>query len=279
MPTYLDWLDELAATEPGGPHPADTEDDARRDDRTPARPSPPAAQWDTRTPIVVVGAHGGSGATTVALLVASVVSETAATVVLDGTPAGGDLSLRAPTLDAEPRTWQDWLTAADGTPALSERYSILCRDRSLPDYRSPLGAAVAAARAAGAVPIVDAGTCAGTWWFDQLADYDPHIVLTVADRAASANGIRPILTALRRDLGTAFGRLQIVVTSQHQHTDQVTPALRGALETRVGGVSSVPYDHHLALGQHLVPTALEPATWVPVETIVDLFSTRNRASS
>ena len=254
-PSYLDWLPTAAAADTADAEPVAAADPAQGVvvEDGPTAPAPI---------IVVAGAHGGSGTSVVALLLAMVSDDTV--VVLDGTPVGGDISRRTPAPVAQTAAvWGVWLTGDRALPT-STGWTVLGRDRRDDASPSHLAAAVTAARAAGGghgLVVVDAGACIGSTWFDAAADLADHIVVTIDDRPGAANAARPVLTELHRRLGIAgMGRsVQLVVTSQRPGVDHVTGPLADALTGRVAGVVHLPYDAELAAGVGIDPSQLSAA--------------------
>jgi hypothetical protein len=276
-PSYLDWLT------------ADTRQSAADTVATDAPAAPDALVSAVSTQhgdtagssvTVVAGAHGGSGATITTLLLAMVAAAdspaTGSTAVgpegpviaLDGTAVGGDLTGRAPAQHCHPSWWQHWLIGGDDpaadTTALSDSgWTVLGRDRTLGETVSPLSGVITALRARARSVIVDAGASVGSPWFDAAADLADQIVVTIDDRPGAANASRPVLSMLRRRLGSEeMGRtVHLVVTSQRPGVDHVTGPLADALSGRVAGVHHLPYDSEIAAGVGIDPSLLSPRSF------------------
>ncbi|MDQ1178638.1 hypothetical protein [Rhodococcus sp. SORGH_AS_0301] len=265
--SYLDWLPTTDHVDTAAPALSDV----------PAGPGksrvaggPAAADNGVGPVIVVAGAHGGSGASVVAVLLALVTDTT--TLVLDGTPVGGDIVHRAPAAHATV-TWATWLTGERPVPA---GWSVLGRDRRAAATPAHLADAVTAARSAvgeAGVVIVDTGACIGSTWFDAVADLADYIVVTIDDRPGAANAARPVLTELRGRLGTAgMGRsVQLVVASQRLGVDHVTGPLADALTGRVAAVHHLPYDAELAAGIGIDPAELSAAAYATASAVLSAF--------
>ncbi len=262
---YLAWLTPTdEPTESPAPEPS-----------APAAPGPDTGAAADSDPVVIVvaGAHGGSGATVVTLLLALIAaSESAAPVIaLDGTPVGGDLTSRVPAGQRYPTYWQDWFLGDNGEPAaLPETgWCAIARDRGLAENSSPLADAVTALRTLGRSVIVDVGASVGSPWFASVADLADHIVVTIDDRAGAANAARPVLSMLRHRLGASqMGQsVQLVVTSQRPGVDHVTGPLADALAGRVAGVHHLPYDPEIAAGIEIDPALLSSSSFDAAHTV------------
>lgn len=253
---FLDWLGP-APDQPSAP--ADPG----------AAESSPAPEGDTSIDppraggrvVTVAGAHGGSGATVVAVVLSMVAGTTGTAAVLDGTVIGGDLLHRAPADIDVGCTWHHWVTDPHRTLPHC-RWVALGRDRAAAPHGLPLAAAAGELAAAGRTVVVDAGACVGSAWFDELAAVTDHLLLTVDDRPGAANASRPVLSMVRSRLGSSqMGRsVQIVVTSQRPGVDHVTGPLTDALAGRVAGVHHVPYDPELAAGVEIDTALLSAAS-------------------
>ncbi|RRQ26160.1 hypothetical protein DK926_19365 [Rhodococcus sp. Eu-32] len=279
-PSYLDWL--IADTRQSAADPAATEVTD-----TPASTVPRVSAASTQhgdragsSVTVVAGAHGGSGATITTLLLAMVaaadfpamktdaVGSAGPVIALDGTAVGGDLVVRAPAQHCHPSWWQHWLAggddpAADTTALPTSGWTVLGRDRTLGETTSPLSGAITALSSRSRSVIVDAGASVGSPWFDAAADLADHIVVTIDDRPGAANASRPVLSMLRRRLGSEeMGRtVHLVVTSQRPGVDHVTGPLADALSGRVAGVHHLSYDSEIAAGVGIDPSLLSPRSF------------------
>lgn len=282
-PPYLDWL---TTDTPGDDAPVVEAPAIDVDEST--APLLPGNSVSGGSVTVVAGAHGGSGATITTLLIAMVsASESSASVVaLDGTPVGGDLTTRAPAEHCHPSWWQQWLTgdhdpAADPAALPASGWTVLGRDRSLGEAASPLADAMGALRAQDRSVVVDAGASVGSPWFDAAAGLADHIIVTIDDRPGAANASRPVLSMLRRLLGSEeMGRtVHLVVTSQRPGVDHVTGPLADALSGRVAGVHHVPYDSEIAAGVGIDPALLSPRSFTIAHQIHTRTSTRREATT
>ncbi|WP_037180451.1 MinD/ParA family ATP-binding protein [Rhodococcoides fascians] len=284
-PSYLDWLTAENTTTSD---PAAGADTAASDLAVPAEPSEHHIASPGGQVTVVAGAHGGSGATITTLLLAMVAaSESSASVIaLDGTPVGGDLTTRAPAEHCHPSWWQHWLAggddpAADPSALPATGWTALGRDRSLGETASPLTGVVSALASPTRSVIVDAGASVGSPWFDSAADLADHIIVTIDDRPGAANASRPVLSMLRRRLGTEeMGRtVHLVVTSQRPGVDHVTGPLADALSGRVAGVHHLPYDSEIAAGVGIDPSLLSPRSFTIAHHIHTSTSTSREATT
>lgn len=275
-PSYLDWL------------PSDS--DAATADALVIAPGESAASTQPRSDTapgsvtVVAGAHGGSGATITTLLIAMVAASesTASVIALDGTPVGGDLTTRAPAEHCHPSWWQQWLIGDHDPAAIpASGWTVLGRDRTLGEAASPLADAITSLREQDRSVIVDAGASVGSPWFDSAADLADHIIVTIDDRPGAANASRPVLSMLRRRLGSEeMGRtVHLVVTSQRPGIDHVTGPLADALSGRVAGVHHLPYDSEIATGVGIDPSLLSPRSVTIAHHIHTSTSTSREATT
>lgn len=231
--------------------------------------------------VLVLGGSGGSGATTTALGLSSVLAASdTPTVLIDATPAGGDAALRGSDDSRGLATVQTWLAA--GEPYLPEAIDQACgrskvgvrvlgrNDEAFPQ-RETMVSVHRHLSAAGYVGIYDGGAPVQSRLIRPLL-YDARVpvVMTVSARADAANRLLPVLQWLDTEFGEFTVRdCAIAVTSQGPDTPDVATHLRAHLDGWVRTVVAVPYDPHLASGSLITWKELRAETQAAYE---ELFS-------
>ncbi|MBJ8342909.1 hypothetical protein JGU71_28865 [Antrihabitans sp. YC3-6] len=229
-------------------------------------------------PFLVVGSAGSSASTTVAANLASVIAADNAgyvyPAVVDATPAGGDLGVRACDAHRTTSTMQDWLD--DSEPSLPSAVNAACGtttagalvlarrgDDPLPGRESLLSVHRHLVDA-GVVPVYDAGAPIHAAAVRPFL-YDPRIpvALTVQARPDAINRLATVLRWLHRQFGEAVvGDVTIVVSHQtpnvgpHDYAQHV----RDYAGDWVNAVVAIPYDPHLAEGGEITWVRIDPAT-------------------
>lgn len=216
-------------------------------------------------PMLVLGSAGSSGSTVVATNLASVMAADNVgyvfPTVVDATPAGGDLALRACDEYRTTATVQTWLddrepslpsAVADAVGRASSGATVLARGgESLPRR----GTWVSVHRHlidAGSVPVYDCGAPVSALAVRPLL-HDPRIpvALTVQARPDAINRLSAALRWLDDQFGeSVVGDITIVLTHQNAYPDPYDYAdhLRTYVADWVHAVVDIPYDQHLAQG-------------------------------
>ncbi|MCX5042507.1 hypothetical protein OG921_04885 [Aldersonia sp. NBC_00410] len=228
-----------------------------------------------RCPMLVVGGNGGSGATTTAIGITSALTQVEGSgwpVVVDATPAGGDLARRGADEHRCLSSVQAWLASIEpslpspvedacgfsslGIGVLGRTENHLPRRETFASVHRLLGDAGVAAVYDGGAPLQANGIR------PLLADPRVPVVVTVAARADAANRLMPALEWLDEHC-TEFvvADCAVVVTHQSVHAHRgVSEHLRTHLGQWVRGVFDIPYDPHLALGGPITWAQLNPLT-------------------
>ncbi|MFE2999303.1 hypothetical protein ACFXG4_30380 [Nocardia sp. NPDC059246] len=225
----------------------------------------------TTPPILVVGGCGGAGTTTTALgLAAAAVAARQRSVVVDATPAGGDLGLRGADQRLTPAPLQSWLTAAVGGTLASVESTLswtsagaglLWRDEGPLQRRTTYATAQHVLTRAGYSTVFDGGYPVSARQIRPLLhDNGIRIVMTIPARVDAANRMRSSLQWLDDNFGPELLAATTVVVS-HQGADapSVAAALRRHLRDWIRDVAEIPFDRHLAHG--LVITHANLSRW------------------
>jgi MinD-like ATPase involved in chromosome partitioning or flagellar assembly len=242
--------------------------------------------WTVSPPRVIVsaGTVGGAGATTVAILVGALLAEQCRrrVLILDATPAGGDLMARVfGTGDLSGPHWDSWVRAGADTLALAARLGgrewgvlVLGQDTPAPDAGGLLRSAIDAVAAQDWVVVVDVGS--GAVAAPALATAiaaDATLLLSIPQRADGANRARWYLSALAGRYGrTVIDRAIVAVIDQDARHPHVFGAVRAGLDGKAATVLRVPPDPQLAAGCAVNPPALMSATRAAVRTLVDALA-------
>ena len=228
-------------------------------------------------PILVVGGSGGSGVTTTALGLGSVMATEFSgevwPLVLDATPAGGDLAERGSDGSRGSWTVQDWMSVDDiqrslpgAVESVASRASsgarVLGRDEAPMPRRETFLSVNRSAAAAGYIPIYDGGAPLRSPTVRPLLE-DPcvQVVITVAGRYGAVNRLLPVLRWLGEFNQDVLRDTAVVVTRQSPlEGSEVTDYLATYLKDWVRGVVEIPYDPHLVAGGAITWKQLQPDT-------------------
>lgn len=260
------WSDEPRWNEPGW--------DAypQLDAQAAADPYHQAPTFELPRAIVVAGTVGGAGATTIAILLAAALSqeEQRKVLVLDVTPAGGDLATRVfGTVHAPGPSWQSWARDGAATAALDKQLGgstfgvvVLGADGPASDTGPLLRAVVDAVTAEGWIVVVDAGSGAlGSPALATAIRADAALVLAMPQRADGANRARWYFSGLAQQHGHAVVNDAVVaVTDQDGMHGHVFQAVSRGLDGKVADIIRIPLDPQLATGLGIVPNGLRETT-------------------
>lgn len=236
--------------------------------------SPRAVQTPAAPPVLVVGGGGASGTTSVAAGLGAALAvgpDLARPLVVDASPAGGDLAVRScrrrgttvqEWLTWENRDWTSTLEAACGTSDTGAR--VLASDGSRLPGRDSLLSVHRDVDSAGYAAIYDGGSPVSSRSLRPLlSDPEIRVVLCVAARADAVNRLRPVLAWLDREYGPdpehsaddgsstgIFADLVIAVCRQNPFEPGVDFAghIRTWIRDYVRAVIEIPYDQHLGAG-------------------------------
>lgn len=224
---------------------------------------------------LVVGAAGGGGATTTVLGLAGAAAtdiDADTPVCVDATAFGGDLALRGCDAHTPISTLQQWLdtghpdlwTAVDAcTGTTSTGARVLARGADPLPRRESFASVHRYLETAGALPIYDGGApVANRGIAPLLADPRVALVLVAQARPDAVNRLRPALGWLDDRFGEfLLSRAVIVLTEQIPGTGApLADHVRTWLGQWVRAIRLLPFDPHLAAGQHLSWDALSGAT-------------------
>lgn len=237
-------------------------------------------------PVVVVGAHGGSGSTTTAYGIASGLGEVDERwpVVVDATAAGGDLARRVAAPHLRGGSMQALMTVDEpGLPAYVEsscgrdrsgEVGVLARtDAPLP-RRHTLVSVHRALSDAGVLAVYDAGAPITSRAIRPLL-CDPQIAVavTVSARPDCANRLRDVMGWLDAEFGEYLvSDMVIVVCTQTVSDHGVGDHIAAHLGPWVRGVVEIGYDPHLASGESVHVDALDPRTRNAYSRVIEELS-------
>lgn len=234
----------------------------------------PAWIPDSASAVLVVGACGGAGTTSVALGLAAVLTERSdrAAVAVDATPVGGgDIAARGADERALAPTVQAWLAAVelDGAAAATAGLAratagtlVLPRSPGALQRRTSY-AAIGQIIAADERSVVfdGGGTIASPHLRPLLDDASVALVVALPARVDAANRLQRTLDWIDGELGEAAVRdTTIVVGRQTPEADAAVAQHLRAYLSWVRAVHEIDYDTHLARGEMITNSKLAPAT-------------------
>ncbi|MFC9556056.1 hypothetical protein ACFTWF_35130 [Rhodococcus sp. NPDC056960] len=266
------WTDWAA----GDPDTDDAAADRRMYEQISTTAAPPPAEslasssWhspdETPTPVIVIGHRGGSGATTTALGVGSALPGLLRPALIDaaGQGPGSDL-------------WERGLGASTGA---NPRHASSVGEMGQWQLRAGVvwglvddphrhRGLVAMLPSLGLTPVVDGGCGLQVLASIPLGQAGwPPIVLTVSPRGGEINRLPALLDRLGNCIGATIDHpdapglaaVHVVVTNTRPATQPIVDHLRTHLAGRVGSVSAIPHDPHIAECADFDFAALAPDT-------------------
>jgi MinD-like ATPase involved in chromosome partitioning or flagellar assembly len=212
---------------------------------------------------------GGAGATTLAIALAAVLmeEERRRVLLLDASPAGGDLGARMyGTIRPTSMPWEQWARTGCAIEPLASQLGpgpglvTLPSNPPAPDAGGLLTSAIEAVTAAGWIVVIDAGSGAvGSPTLASSVTAHAALALVVPQRAGDANRARWFLSALALRFGTQAIRDAVVaVTDQGSGQPEVLQTVSNGLAGKVSTIVEVPQDPQLAAGLQLTGQFGEP---------------------
>ncbi|NUS44746.1 MAG: hypothetical protein HOQ24_13790 [Mycobacteriaceae bacterium] len=239
-------------------------------------PPPPPPEPVRRLPraIAVTGSVGGAGGTVTAILLAALITEQfqRKVLLLDATPAGGDLQGRVFGATRAPgQPWETWAQNGGHPEVMSQFLRGRQSGLAIPPSDRLIGAADTARLVAttiesltphGWIVVLDTGSGAlGSPALAAAVAAEAAVVLTIPQRADGANRTRLFLSGLaqqydRRVVADAV----IAVTDQDGAQPHVYQTLEGGLGSKVSDIVRIPMDPQLATGLAVAPTTITAVT-------------------